>query len=565
MIASNALAKFEGYIDDVMHGNVIVGEHVRASIDRHQRDIERQDAPDFHYVFDANAAIHNIDFFPMVCRHSIGEYATLPFELEPWQAFVVGSIFGWKRLDGTRRFRKVYVGVGRKNGKSTLLAALIHKLAMADINPFTRKPEAVAEIVLTAPKKDQSAVIFNEAKRMREQSADIKKLSNTKYNQISYTHNQSSIRISSSDRPLSGLNPHAVIMDELHEWKEQNRKFYDTMITGFGSRMQPLHIIITTAGDDHSDLWIEEHDYAIEVVHGRYIDNRVFVFSAELDKDDDPFDETNWPKANPNLGISVKLETLRESANEMKRTITGVSRFTRYHGNRQVSAIERAFDIDSWDRCKGDISDWQTADCICYGIDLGGRDDLASYGAVARWTMGFDAEDKPQYRYECKSRSFISSDTLRDLDTQPWVSWLHEGYLTKADFVTTRIKSALIEAMEADNASQVAYDKFAAQQLAEELTQEGFQPIDFKQSCAMYNEPIREFLDCIAKRTIGHNGDPVLRWAVGNMSIVKNSDDQWKPDKKHSKDKIDPIVSVLMAFRLAMVQPVMASGSKIVY
>ena len=568
MISNVALDRFQSYVDDVLHGDAIVSEAVRAAVVRHTEDLKRQDAADFPYIFDAKHAARVIGFFPIACKHSIGEFQGLPFELENWQAFIVGSLFGWKRIDGTRRFRKAYISVARKNGKSTLISALVHFLAMADINPKTGKPESVAEIVLTATKKDQASVVFNEAKRMRMQSPEISRISNVKYNQINYTHNEASIRISSSERPLSGLNPHAVIMDELHEWRTQHTKFYDTMVTGFASRMQPLHINITTAGDDSSELWEKEYDYAIEVVHGRHIDNNLFVFSAELDKDDDPFDECNWIKANPNLGVSVKLDYLREQANREKTTLVGQNRFTRFHGNRKVTAVQKAFDIQAWDNCAGELSDWSTADCICYAADIGGRDDLASVGAVARWTIGYAenerGDDEPQYRYECKQQAFICTETQRDLTTQPWATWLHEDRIKQAKWVITTLVKSMQESMEADNATQFAYDRWNASQLAEQLEQDGLTPIDFKQSCAMYNEPIREFLDCVSKGTIRHNGDPVLRWAVNNMTICKNSEDQWKPDRKSSKDKIDPIVAVLMAFRLAMIQPARASGSALI-
>src|SRR5690606_2241810 len=167
-------------------------------------------------------AAASVDFFPLMLRHSIGDFAGLPFELEPWQAFAVWCIFGWKRDDdNARRFRKVYWSMARKNGKSSVAAGFAILLAMMDINPNTSKPESVAEVILSATKKEQvEKVIYAEIDRMRMQSPEIKGLSSRENKQITFRHNQGSIRCVGSDKPYDGLNPHAVIKDELHAWRE---------------------------------------------------------------------------------------------------------------------------------------------------------------------------------------------------------------------------------------------------------------------------------------------------------------------------------------------------------
>lgn len=556
MIASATPHKVQGYIDGVLSGDVVVCELVRGAVERYVEDRKCESAEDFPFHFDEQMAEACCDFFPLMLRHSIGDFAGMPFELEPWQAFAIWNIFGWKRdTDNSRRFRKVYWSMGRKNGKSMVAAGIAILCAMLDINPETRKPEAVAEVILCATKRDQSErVIYAEIERMRMQSPEIKKSSNRINKQISFKHNDGSIRCVGSDKPYDGLNPHCVIMDELHAWKEYHRKFYDTMQTGSGYRRQPLFLTITTAGDDQSHLWLEEYRYAAGVARGDIIDNQLFAYTFQLDDDDDPLEESNWIKANPNLGISVKLDYLQQMASEAKHKALSLNRFTRYHGNRLVSSCEKAFDVKMWDNCQGELSDWRKADVICGGVDLGSRDDLAAFALCARFVED-DSGDKPVYRYEVKSSAYISDETERELAREPWASWLHRDIVKRRQYATLELKDDLIEACRDYNVSQVGYDPYNAQAIGEELKAEGITDIRIGQNCTQFNEPIREFLACLQDGRIRHNGDELLRWAVSNAVISSDRNDRWMFDKRSSEEKIDPIVAVVMAFRLCTLSP----------
>ncbi len=299
MIASSTLSDVQGYIDDVLSGDIVVGQLVRAAVQRHVNDLKRESTKGFPYHFDANMASAACDFFPLMLRHSIGDFAGMEFHLERWQKFAIANIFGWKRDDdNSRRFRRVYWSMARKNGKSSIGAGLAIFTAMMDVNPITGKPEEVAEVILSATKKEQvEKVIYAEIERMRIRSPHIERASTRQNKQVTFKHNDGSIRCVGSDKPYDGLNPHVVIMDELHAWKEHHRKFYDTMLTGSGYRRQPLIITITTAGDDKSYLWLEEYNYAKGVALGDITDEQVFSYCFECDPDDDPLDEANWVKA----------------------------------------------------------------------------------------------------------------------------------------------------------------------------------------------------------------------------------------------------------------------------
>ena len=304
------------YVDLVQSDEFPICKFVRDAVNRHLKDLERQSTPGFPFHFNENAAAAAIAMFPQLLRHSIGEYKGLPFFLEPWQAFSVGCIFGWLRDDDqTRRFRKVFWSMARKNGKSTVAAGIAIRMAGMDWNPILGDIESVAEVILCATKREQAAVIYNEIVRMRQQSPSIKSRTEVVNKQVNFHHNAGSIRTVGSDKSYDGLNPVLVVRDETHAWGERNRKFLDTMLTGGGSRCQPMDLSVTTAGDEDSTIWLEEYKYAKMVAAGDLIDNELYAICYELDEKDDPLDESLWPKANPNIGISLKIDFLRQLAN----------------------------------------------------------------------------------------------------------------------------------------------------------------------------------------------------------------------------------------------------------
>jgi len=486
----------------------------------------------------------------------------MPFVLEPWQMFGIASIFGWKReCDDSRRFRKFYWSMARKNGKSTIVAGIAVFMAMMDVNPTTGKPEDVAEVILSATKKEQvEKVIYAEIERMRVKSPFIEKCSSRINKQITFKSNNGYIRCVGSDKPYDGLNPHSVLMDELHAWKEHHRKFYDTMQTGSGSRRQPLIGTLTTAGDDQSHLWKDEYFYARNVLNGNATDEQLFAYSFELDDSDDPLDERNWVKANPNLGISVKLDFLRQLANEAKSSKIALNRFKRYHCNQLVSSTEKAITLEQWDACEGELSDWSKADAVGAGADMGARDDLACPALCARFVVD-ERDGKPVYRYEIKANAYISTETERDLSKSPFSNWLSTRLLEKTRFPAADLRDYLIEECGENGVFAVAFDPYNAQQLAEDLEREGITAARMAQNCGNFNEPIRDFLQALNDKRITHDGNPLLRWCANNAVLYKDRQDRWMFDKKSSAEKIDALVAVVMAFRMCCVAPTRASGS----
>jgi phage terminase large subunit-like protein len=569
MIADAFHDTIERYIDGVMSGEIVASRAVKACVERHLRDLGRQSTTDFPYHFDVAHAAKVCRFYPQVLRHSIGRYAGMPFELEPWQMFCESVIFGWKRdADETRRFRRAYESVGRKNGKSTRGAGRAIFLARYDHNPVAAAkmgrvfvPEPVSQVVLCATKKEQAErVVYAEIERMRRASSAISRGSTDIRRQLRFQENDGEIICVGSDKPYDGLNPHGIVMDEIHAWCEYHRPFYDTMLTGSGFRDQPLLSYLTTAGSDRSYLWLEIYKYCKQVLEGTVVDESVFAFIAELDEGDDIFDESLWIKANPNLGVSVGMDYLREQAREAKASAIAASRFTRYHCNRIVTSTEKAIDIDLWDKCEGELSDWKTADVICGGVDLGSRDDLAAYAFCARFPID-ERDGIPVYRFEIVARAYVSDETTRDLSKQPFAEWIYREKLKRRQYAVLALRDDLIDECNSLDVGSVAYDPYNAQSLGEELTKEGIMAVRMAQNCTQFNEPIRDFLLCLTDGRLRHDGNELLRWAANNAAITKDRSDRWMFDKRSSSEKIDPIVAVVMAFRLCSLAPARATGS----
>ena len=542
------------YCDDVLSGEIPAGKYVRLAVERHVSDLERQRADDFPYYFDQAEAEDACIFFPVAFRHAKSKWAGQPFELSPWQMFCNAVLLGWKREDGTRRFRRAHVSVARKNGKTTWCGGLAIYLAIAD-------GEASAEVYIGATKIDQARLLFRDSESMVRQSPHLLKRAKLYKDNIVFNDSKSFIRPLGSDKPFDGLNPHGVFFDELHAWKEHHRPFYDTMRTGSGARPQPLICTITTAGDDRSQLWREEVGYVQNVLEGIHTDETIFGYLASIDEDDDPFDESVWVKANPNLGVSVNHEYLREMVKEAAGgDAVALNRFKRYHCNIMVSSTERAIPTELWQANEAELSDWREADAIAAGFDLGGRNDLASYALCARFKIGEDDEDVPVYRYELKQQSFIAEDSERNLEEPPFPTFIACGMLEKTRHPIQELRESLLTECEDHGIEYIAHDPYQAMQLAADFEENGLKPVKMPQNYSQFNEPIRSFLQSLKEGRVTHDGDPLLSWCASNAVVVQDRTERWMFDKANSKEKIDPLVAAVMAFRAVNAAPASYDG-----
>lgn len=567
---------------------------VRLAVERHLYDLEH--AGERGHYFDEKKAAAQVDFFPTAICHTKGEWAGKPFNLTDNQAFIVWCLFGWRRADGMRRFRHAYITCARKWGKSEFAAGLGNCGASFD-DPL----EPGAEVFCAATKEDQAKIVHEVAKQMVRLSpalqTQLKVLAKSIVSQPGALQPSSFFKpIGSDSKTSDGLNIHMAILDEIHEWRGKNhRRLYEKLTTAHGARRQPLIVVITTAGDDESDIWKEIDDLSVKTLEGyREIeppgDNR-FAFIARLDESrtcdcegipgcehcdgsgeipaDDPFDSANWPKANPNYPVTPKHDFLSEQAADAKINPAAKHAFLRYHSNVKVSSRLKAIEAAVWKRCRGEFSTWADADVVAGAWDLGGQDDLSAIGLCARFETGRkDEDDKPIYRYEVDAKAWINTENARDLSREPFCSWVDDGLLVVSPRDMADLRSEVVSECHDNHVVTWAFDPANSRDLAQSVEIDGVQPIKFHQNAGMWTEPLINFLKDVRRGQVRHNGNPLLAWAVDNLIIInasRASNHLCMPDKRNSPDKIDPIVAVIMAYRCASVAPARSRGKLFIY
>jgi len=507
------------------------------------------------YWFSKSAAQRAEDWFGDMLVFTKGEWAGREFKLENWQKVFIRRLFGWKRRDGsgkngkgddaTRRYRTAYMEVPRKNGKSEFVSAIATYLLYADREPG-------AEIYAAAADRFQASRVFEPAKFMVMENQTLADASTIYKRNISRISDNSFYTVLSADAYTKhGLNAHGVMFDELHVQK--NRDLYDTLKTSMGSRRQPLMVIITTAGiyDPASIAW-EIHSYAEGVISGAIEDDTFLAVIFKAKDNDDWTDPKVWEKANPNIDVSLKREYLEESCKEAQSSPAKENTFRRLHLNQWTQQITRWVSIDKWDRCEREFDEESLYGMQCYGgLDLGSVSDLTSF------VLAFpDDEDNirflsyawcPEARVRAKNNPYADQ----------YIAWAREGHLivTQGDTVDYKqVKADIIAAAEKFRLIDFNVDRlFQADQLTQELAEEGMTPVPMGQGFYSMAAPMREFEDRLLSERIHHNGDPLLRWAVNNVVVRHDPAGNVKPDKgENPQAKIDPFVSMVMALERIM-------------
>lgn len=539
------------YARDVVNGTIVTGRLVRLACERHLRDLEH--GHNRGLFFDLDAALHAIDFFSYL-RHSKGEWARSVVELEPWQKFRIGSVFGWMREDTdtgevARRFRIAYNEVARKNGKSTESAGIGLYMLDADGEPG-------AEVYSAATKRDQARIVWDEAARMVQWSPALRK----RINVLRGRGNMHVLDTHSKFEPLGadvdgmdGLNVHAAIIDELHA--HRTREVWDVLDTATGARKQPLIWAITTAGYDQTGICYEVRTYATEVLEGRIDDDTFFAYIATIDEDDDPFDEAVWIKANPNLGVSVKLDDMRRLAKRARAMPAALNNFLTKRLNVWTQQETRWISMDLWEENKGDVPakefEQRLRGAVCYGgLDLGSVNDLAA------WVMVFpgDGEELSVIaRFWCPEERLYDPTNRYRAQYQAWAreGWLQTTSGRAIDY--SFIKAQILRDAESYQLVDLNIDRlFQAHQLAGELMDEGLTVVGMGQGFLSMAAPMKELERRLLHGKIRHGGNPVLRWMAGNVAVKQDPAGNLKPDKATSQGKIDGIVALVMALDRAM-------------
>ena len=524
--------------------------------ERHVRDLAEGSKRGLR--FDPDAAQYAIAFFGFL-RHSKGEWARRQFRLEPWQKFIVGAEFGWMRADGARRFRTVYDEIARKNGKSSLLAGVGLSLLVADGEPG-------AEIYAAATKREQARIIFGEAQRMVRKSPPLLDLAEVYNLNISVPTTESKFEpLSSDDKTADGLNPSGLLVDELH--KHKTRALLDVLDTAVGARQQPILWIITTAGDESNEtVYAQECDYARKVVEGTIEDDSLFVYIATIDEGDDPFDPACWPKANPNLGVSVKIDDMRRQADKARKSPSSKNSFLRLRLNVRTSSTKHAFGADLWKSCGGPVDLAALEGRRCWGgLDLSGKNDLTALVFVFEPAETGEPFDVVPFFWVPKDELVAKEDR----DRVPYQLWQQSGYIHAAEgrtidygYVATRLG----EFAAGHRIEGIAFDRWGIERFIAAAdavgvglwlrdkpgaTGTGIAMVPWGQGFKDMGPAVEALEDALLESRLRHGNHPVLTWNAASAVLQQDPAGSRKFAKNKSTGRIDGVVALAMALGLA--------------
>ena len=519
----------------------VAGRYERAAYQRHERDL--LEGVDRDLSYDAKRADHAVTFIERYLRHSKGQWAGLQFELAPWQRFIVRSLFGWRTSDGLRRFRRAYIEVPRKNGKSTLAAAIALYLLIADGEPG-------AEVYSAATTREQARIVYDAAHEMLTQSPALLKYVTPQKTLIKGKRFGGHFKaVSSAAKNLDGLNAHGIVIDELHA--HRSREVYDVLETSVGARRQPMMLMTTTAGFfEPEKIGYQQHVAAQQLLSGNLFDDETFAFIAAIDEGDDWHLESTWRKANPNYGVTVQPKELARLAVEARSTPSFQNTFRRLHLNEWTSQEVRWLDMDTWDASAGVarsqdpiVAELQARECWA-GLDLASVRDLT---ALLLAFPNDDGSVEVLARFYCPQRGIVERSRR---DKVPYLEWSQQGWLTTTpgDSVDTDfIRADVARLAEHYKIKRITYDRWGMPTLSVQLVSDGYKMAPIAQSISALNGGTQELERLLVDGKLRHGGNPILRWMASHVTTEEDGRGYIKPDKKASTERIDGIVALVMA------------------
>jgi phage terminase large subunit-like protein len=529
----------EAYARSVVAGKVVAGQLARLACQRHLDDLKKGKARGLRW--DAAAARHAIEFFRHL-RHSTGEWAGKPFELQPWQAFVIGSLFGWKRVDGLRRFRTAYVEVARKNGKSAMLAGISLYALLADGEPGSH-------VYAAATTRDQARIVFGEAERMVDASPALRARVTRTVNNLAVLPSSSWFRPLSADASkMDGLNVHFAAVDEVHE--HPNAEIIQKLNTATGARRQPLIFEITTAGHDRQSVCWQHHEFSVKALEGSVPADAAdswFAYIATIDAGDDWTNPTVWIKANPSLGVTVKVEDLKRQVEEAREMPAQQNAIRRLRLNEWTEQATRWIDMGVWSEGAAPFDEEELTGRSCYGgLDLARVNDLSSLALIFPPKQAGEPV-KVIWRHWCPDDDILRRSRR---DRAPYTVWRDQGWLVATEGNTTDfrfIEAEIVALAKRFNILEVAYDRTFAGELVRNLQDEGLTMVEFGQGFISMGPAAAEFMRLLIGRQLLHGGNPIATWCASNVAVRRDPAGNEKPDKERSTERIDAVVAAIMA------------------
>jgi len=523
------------YARQVVDGKIPACQWTRLACERQLKDLERTD---LEWRPEAGERVCK---FVELMPHVKGKWKSKTIQLEPWQDFIYCTVFGWYRKDGFRRFRTVYLELGRKNSKSTMSAPV----GLWMIGP---EKEEGAEVYSAATTRDQAKIVFNIAKQMARKTPGY----TNKFAVDVNAQNLSSIPTNSKFEPLSsdynsldGLNTLCAIIDELHAHK--TRRVFDVLETSTGSRLQPLLWLITTAGSDQSGICFEQHTYIKKILQGIQEDDSYFGIIYTIDEGDDWTSEEVWKKANPNWGVSVIPDDMRRLANKARVMASAQNAFLTKRLNVWVNADTSWMNMQDWKACTKeglDIDEFEGFPCWI-GLDLASKIDIAAMVQLI----------EKEGNWYLFGRYYLPEEAVERGDNDSYSGWALDGRLIVTDGEVLdydRIEEDLEDLKSRFEIKEVLYDPFQATQFSTRMTKEGFQMVEISPTVKNFSEPMKELEARVYSRKIFHDGCPVLTWMVSNVVCHRDHKDNIYPNKEQPQNKIDGVIAALMCINRAI-------------
>lgn len=540
------MKRFDSYVADVLDGRRVAGKLEILAVERHVRDLDEGPKRGLH--FDPGAAQRVIRYLEMLRLYE-GQWRGQFMRLAPWQVFCIGSVFGWKRDDGLRRFRRAYDEVARKNGKSSMLAGLADYMLMADgeqQEDDSFKLEGAPQVWSAATGYSQASIVLTQAGEIAKMSGLDGRHLRVLMDRILCPRTSGYFRaLHAKHGRLDGWNPHFGIVDEMHE--HPDRGLWDVLDSGMGSRRQPLLWGITTAGVGTTGFCREMHDYAEDVLRGEIEDDNFFAIIYTIDEDDDWHDRECWPKANPGLGYAKLASYLDAQYTEAKNQPSKRADFQRKQLNIWTSSYEAWLTPEMWARGNGKIVEAELEGRPCYaGLDVGSTQDLTAA------SLAFPPVEAGE-RWKLVRRVWCPEENLDDRasrDRVPYRAWADAGLIRLIPGEVFDDDFALAELDELAKVFWITalyYDPWSARNIANKLSDGGMTCIELRPTIANLSPVCKWYEKKLMLGEINHGEHPVLTWMAGNVQLYRDANDNVRPQKAKSKGRIDGIMADLSA------------------
>ena len=554
MSAKNQTAKIaRQYAEQVVAGEILSCRWVQLACQRQLNDLARFKGKGSPYRFNPKLVdrdgrsfcpADNLCAFIERLPHVKGPLAGESITLEPWQIFILSTVFGWVKSDGKRRYRRSYIEVPRGNAKSTLSSAVALYMLAAD-------GEGGAEVYSLATTRDQARIVFGDAQTMARRSAGFRSrfaVNVGAHNMHVLASGSKFEALSAEGSTLDGLNIHFGCVDELHAHK--TRTVYDVVETGTGKRDNSLLWVITTAGSNRAGICYEARTFVTKLLNGVFEDDTQFGIVYGLDDGDDWTTENALVKANPNWGISVRPEILGPLQAKAMQLPSAVNNFKTKHLNEWVNADTAWMDMRAWDVCGDSSLDIEafTGQPCWVGLDLASKTDIAALMLMFQHPEISDA-------YVVFGKYYLPEDTVQAAGNSQYPGWMRTGRLTVTpgnviDFGW--IEADLLDLVSRFAVQAVAFDPFQATQLSTRMLAEGLPMIEVRPTVLNFSEPMKTLEALVLQRKLVHDGDPVLTWMASNVVAHLDAKDNIYPRKERAENKIDGIVALIMALSRAI-------------